>query len=35
VSELDLFLDGSTTVGRVALSPLAMTQFLLASDRAR
>ena len=35
VSELDLFLDGSTMVGRVALSPPAMTQFSLASDRAR
>jgi transposase len=35
VSELDLFLEGSTMVGRVALSPPAMTQFLLASDRAR
>jgi len=33
VSELDLFLDGSTLVGRVALSPPAMTHFLLASDR--
>jgi transposase len=35
VSELDLFLDGSTMVGRVALSPPALTQFSLASDRAR
>ena len=35
VSELDLFLDGSTYVGRVVLSPPAMTQFTLASDRAR
>jgi transposase len=35
VSELDLFLDGSTMVGRVALSPQAVTQFSLASDRAR
>lgn len=35
VSELDLFLDGSTIVGRVALSPPALTQFSLASDRAR
>ena len=34
VSELDLFLDGSTIVGRVALSPPALTHFLLASDRA-
>jgi transposase len=35
VSELELFLDGSTLVGRVALSPPAMTQFSLASPRAR
>jgi transposase len=35
VSELDLFLDGSTQVGRVALAPPAVTQFSLASDRAR
>lgn len=35
VSELDLFLDGSTLVGRVPLSPPAVTQFSLASDRAR
>jgi transposase len=35
VSELDLFLDGSTIVGRVALSPPALTQFSLASDRRR
>ena len=34
VSELDLFLDGSTIVGRVALSPPALTHFSLASDRA-
>ena len=33
VSELDLFLDGSTLVGRIALSPPAMTHFSLASDR--
>jgi len=33
VSELDLFLDGSTLVGRVALSPPALTTFSLASDR--
>jgi transposase len=33
VSELDLFLDGSTVVGRVALSPPAMTHFSLASDQ--
>ena len=32
VSELDLFLDGSTLVGRVALTPPALTQFSLASD---
>jgi transposase len=35
VSELDLFLEGSTMVGRVALSPPALTHFSLASDRAR
>ena len=35
VSELDLFLDGSTMVGRVALTPPALTNFSLASDRAR
>lgn len=35
VSELDLFLDGSTVVGRVALTPPALTDFLLASDRTR
>ena len=35
VSELDLFLDGSALVGRVALSPPALTHFSLASDRAR
>jgi len=33
VSELDLFLEGSTIVGRVALAPPALTQFSLASDR--
>jgi transposase len=33
ISELDLFLDGSTLVGRVALSPPAITQFSLAGDR--
>jgi transposase len=32
VSELDLFLEGSTLVGRVALSPPALTHFVLASD---
>jgi transposase len=32
ISELDLFLDGSTLVGRVALAPPAITQFSLASD---
>lgn len=35
VSELDLFLDGSTMVGRVALSPPPMTHFSLAPDRGR
>lgn len=35
VSELDLFLDGSALVGRVALTPPALTQFSLASDRTR
>lgn len=35
VSELELFLEGSTIVGRVALSPPAVTHFSLASDRAR
>lgn len=35
VSELDLFLDGSTMVGRMALSPPPVTQFSLASDRPR
>jgi hypothetical protein len=34
VSELDLFLDGSTLVGRHALTPPALTHFSLASDRA-
>jgi transposase len=33
VSELDLFLEGSALVGRVALAPPAITQFSLASDR--
>lgn len=33
VSELDLFLDGSTLVGRVALTPPALPHFSLASDR--
>ncbi len=33
ISELDLFLEGSTIVGRVALAPPALTHFLLASDR--
>jgi hypothetical protein len=33
VSELELFLDGSTLVGRVPLTPPALTQFSLASDR--
>jgi transposase len=35
VSELDLFLDGSALVGRVALTPPALTHFSLASDRTR
>ena len=35
VSELDLFLDGSALVGRVVLTPPALTHFSLASDRAR
>jgi transposase len=35
VSELDLFLDGSTLVGRVALTAPALTHFSLASDHAR
>jgi transposase len=35
VGELDLFLDGSTMVGRMALSPQPVTQFSLASDRPR
>jgi len=34
VSELDLFLDGSTLVGRQVLAPPALTHFSLASDRA-
>ena len=32
VSELDLFLDGSALVGRVVLTPPALTHFSLASD---
>jgi len=32
ISELDLFLDGSTLVGRIALAPPAITQFSLATD---
>jgi transposase len=35
VSELDLFLDGSTLVGRLPLTPPALTDFSLASHRAR
>lgn len=35
VSELDLFLDGSALVGRVALTPPALTHFSLASDQHR
>jgi transposase len=34
VRELELFLDGGALVGRVALSPPALTQFSLASDHA-
>lgn len=34
VSELDLFLDGSALVGRVALTLPPLTHFPLASDRA-
>jgi transposase len=33
VSELDLFLDGSTLVGHIALTPPALTDFVLASHR--
>jgi transposase len=33
VSELDLFLDGSTLVGRMPLTPPTLTQFSLALDR--
>ncbi len=33
VSELDLFLDGSALVGRMALTPPALIHFSLASDR--
>jgi hypothetical protein len=32
ISELDLFLDGRTVVGRVALAPPAITPFSRASD---
>jgi transposase len=32
VGELDLFFEGSALVGRVALAPPPLTQFLLASD---
>jgi transposase len=35
VSELELFLDGSALVGRLPLTPPALTHFSLASDRAR
>ena len=35
LARLDLFLDGSALVGRVTLTPPALTQFSLASDRAR
>jgi transposase len=33
ISELDLFLEGSALIGRVALSPPPITHFSLASDR--
>jgi transposase len=33
VSELDLFLDGSALIGRVALTPPALSHFSLAPDR--
>jgi transposase len=33
VSELDLFLDGSTLVGHIPLTPPALTDFVLASHR--
>jgi transposase len=33
ISELDLFLEGSALIGRVALAPPPVTQFSLASDR--
>jgi transposase len=32
ISELELFLDGSTLVGRMVLSPPAITEFSLAGD---
>jgi transposase len=32
ISELDLFLDGSALVGKIALSPPAITHFSLASN---
>jgi len=35
VSELDLFLDGSALVGRMALTPPALPHVSLASDRGR
>ena len=35
VSELDLFLDGSPLVGRMTLTPPALTHFSLASNRSR
>jgi transposase len=35
VSELDLFLDGSALVGRIALTPPTLTHFSLAPDRPR
>jgi hypothetical protein len=32
MTELELFLDGSTLVGRMVLSPPAITEFSLAGD---
>lgn len=34
ISELDLFFDGSALIGRLPLTPPALTQFRLASDPA-
>ena len=33
IAELDLLLDGSALVGRMPLTPPALTHFSLASDR--